>query len=163
MWTSGAVIVTVPAAFAKNGKSESVPLTARLQNALRRMIQSGPNTEYIFTRANGRPFKSVQNIFRVAAEKAGVADIYPHAMRHTFATRLDKSGASLREIQELGRWGDIRMVQRYSNVSERSKREAIQRLSNNSPQLIPSTQNTKDNSYQSGKFCNCWRESKLGW
>jgi integrase len=125
----GRDIVTVPAAFAKNGKSESVPLTPRLQSALRQIIQSKPETEYIFMRANGQPFKSIQNIFRAAAEKAGVANIYPHVMRHTFATRLDQTGASLREIQELGRWGDIRMVQRYSNVSDRNKREAIKRLS----------------------------------
>jgi hypothetical protein len=39
------------------------------------------------------------------------------------------------------------MVQRYSNVSERNKREAIQRLSNNSPQVIPSQENTKEKSY----------------
>jgi site-specific recombinase XerD len=48
-------------------------------------------------------------------------------MRHTFAARLDETGVSLRTIQELGRWVDIRMVQRYSNISERNKREAIVR------------------------------------
>jgi hypothetical protein len=37
--------------------------------------------------------------------------------------------ASLREIQELGRWADLRIVQRYSNVSDRNKRSAIQNLS----------------------------------
>jgi site-specific recombinase XerD len=52
-------------------------------------------------------------------------------MRHTFATKLDETGTSLRTIQELGRWADIRMVQRYSNISERNKREAIERLSKN--------------------------------
>jgi integrase len=140
--------VTVPAAFAKNGKAESVPLTPRLREALRRVSQSNPKSEYIFTRDNGQPFKSIQNIFRTAAAKAEITGIYPHVMRHTFATRLDKSGASLREIQELGRWADIRMVQRYSNVSERNKREAIQRLSDNSPKVIPSSEINKEKSYQ---------------
>jgi site-specific recombinase XerD len=111
------------------------------------MMQSNPKSEYIFSRSNGKPFKSIQTIFRVAAEKAGIPDISPHAMRHTFATRLGQSGASWREILELVRWADIRMVQRYSNVSERNKREAIQRLSNNSPQVIPSQENTKEKSY----------------
>lgn len=141
-------LVTVQAAFSKNGKTESVPLTPRLHAALRRTIQGNPKTEYLFTRKNGKPYKSVQNIFRVAAAKAGIPDISPHVCRHTFATRLDKSGASLREIQELGRWADIRMVQRYSNVTDRNKREAIQRLANNSPQVIPSRQNAEEKSYQ---------------
>ncbi len=126
--------VTVPAAFAKNGKAESVPLTPRLHAALKHVMQNNPKSEYVFTKRYGKAYKSIQNIFRTAASRAKIADISPHVMRHTFATRLDKSGASLREIQELGRWADIRMVQRYSNVSDRNKREAIQRLSNRSYQ-----------------------------
>lgn len=42
--------------------------------------------------------------------------------------RLDETEASLRTIQELGRWANIRMVQRYLNLSEWSKKEAIDRL-----------------------------------
>jgi integrase len=84
--------------------------------------------EYLFTKPDGKPYKFIQNIFRTGAKRAGLHDISPHVMRHTFATRLDETGASLREIQEFGRWGDIRMVQRYSNVSDRNKRKAIKRL-----------------------------------
>jgi integrase len=138
--------VTVPAAFAKNGKAESVPLTPRLHAAIRRIMKGNPKSEYLFTRVTGKPFKSIQNIFRAAAITAGIPDISPHVCRHTFATRLDQTGASLREIQELGRWADIRMVQRYSNVNERNKREAIERLSKNSPQLIPFSEKSKANS-----------------
>ena len=50
-------------------------------------------------------------------------------MRHTFASRLGEKGTDIRTIQELGRWADIRMVQRYANVTERRKREAIEKLS----------------------------------
>ena len=39
-------------------------------------------------------------------------------------------GVDMRTIQELGRWKDIRMVQRYANLSERHKAEAIEKLSN---------------------------------
>ncbi|MGD0100493.1 MAG: tyrosine-type recombinase/integrase [Acidobacteriota bacterium] len=131
-------LVTVPAEAAKNGKAESVPLTARLHAALKRMIQSHPGSEYLFTKRDGQPFRSIQSIFRTAARKAGLLDISPHVCRHTFATRLDQSGASLRTIQELGRWADIRMVQRYDNVSERRKREAIAAL--NSPTEFPTTE-----------------------
>lgn len=140
--------VTIQACFAKNGKTQSVPLTPRLRDSLGRLMAKNPGSEYVFTKADGKPFKTIQNIFRTAAKNAGLTDISPHVMRHTFATRLDETGASLRTIQELGRWADIRMVQRYSNVSERSKREAIERLSRNSPQVIPTPQNTKVKSYQ---------------
>lgn len=124
-------LVTVQAESAKNGKAESVPLTPRLRAALERVMQRHPQSEYVFNKANGQPFRSIQNVFRNAARRAGITDISPHVMRHTFATRLDQAGVSLRTIQELGRWADIRMVQRYDNVSERRKREAIAALTGN--------------------------------
>ncbi|HYK90286.1 MAG TPA: tyrosine-type recombinase/integrase [Acidobacteriota bacterium] len=141
--------ITVPAVFAKNSKKESVPLTGRLREALRHTLQHNPESEYLFTKRDGRPYRTIQNIFRTAAKRAGLMDISPHVCRHTFATNLDQSGASLRTIQELGRWGDIRMVQRYSNVNERIKREAIQKMSQNSPQLIPSATDDQAISYDS--------------
>ncbi len=141
-------MVTVPAIFAKNGKEESVPLTPRLHEALRRTMSRNPGSEYLFTKSDGMPYKSIQNIFRTAAKRAGIAGISPHVCRHTFATNLDQSGASLRTIQELGRWADIRMVQRYSNVNDRIKREAIERMAKNSPTIFPTPAEVKQQSYQ---------------
>lgn len=67
--------------------------------------------KFVFVRENGSPYKSIQNIFRKAVEKAGLSNLTPHAMRHTFASRLGEMGCDIRTIQELGRWADIRMVQ----------------------------------------------------
>lgn len=39
------------------------------------------------------------------------------------------AGVDLRTIQELGRWASLAMVQRYSNISEGHKAEAIEKLS----------------------------------
>jgi len=39
------------------------------------------------------------------------------------------AGVDLRTIQELGRWASLSMVQRYSNISETQKAEAIEKLS----------------------------------
>jgi integrase len=58
-------------------------------------------------------------------------------MRHTFASRLGVEGVDIRTIQELGRWKDIRMVQRYANLSERHKAEAIEKLSNSTKNSTP--------------------------
>ncbi len=131
----------------KNGKEESVPLTPRLHEALRRTMSWKPSSEYLFTKGDGMPYKSIQNIFRTAAKRAGIEGISPHICRHTFATNLDQSGACLRTTQELGRWADIRMVQRYSNVNDRIKREAIQRMAKNSPTIFPTPAELKQNSY----------------
>jgi len=52
------------------------------------------------------------------------------------------------EPLELGRWADIRMAQRYSNVNDRIKREAIQRMAKNSPAILPAAAEVKQQSYQ---------------
>jgi integrase len=120
-------MLTIQGAFAKNGKTETVPLSPILQAALARVIAMDEG-EYLFTKKDGQPYKTIQNIFRTACKNAGLTDVSPHVMRHTFASRLGEQGADIRTIQELGRWADIRMVQRYDNVSERRKREAIEKL-----------------------------------
>jgi integrase len=140
--------LTVLGAYAKNGKTETVPLTSKLHDALAGLKRAKPISQtrpehLVFTRQDGKPYKSVQNIFRTAAKNAKVENISPHVCRHTFATRLAEAGVDLRTIQELGRWASLSMVQRYSNISEGHKAEAIERLSNNSTPVTTPAENTK--------------------
>jgi integrase len=121
-------LLTVQGAFAKNGKTEPVPMTSKLRDALER-LKANSRSEYVFAKANGKPYKTVQNIFRTACKKAGLTDISPHVMRHTFGSRLGMAGVDPRTIQELGRWSSLAMVQRYTNLSKTHKAEAIEKLS----------------------------------
>lgn len=120
--------LTVEGAFAKNGQTETLPLNPELRAALE-ALKAKSKSEYVFTKPDGQPFRSIQNIFRTAVKRAGLNAVSPHVCRHTFASRLAERGISLRTIQKLGRWADIRMVQRYANVSERQMREAVEQLS----------------------------------
>lgn len=47
-------------------------------------------------------------------QQAGVPGVSPHSLRRTFAMLLEAAGHSTRHIQKLGRWSDIRMVERYT-------------------------------------------------
>jgi integrase len=110
-------LLTVQGAFAKNGETLTIPLNSKLREALRqRMLES--ESEYVFTKCDGKPYRSIQNIFRTACKRAGLVNVTPHVMRHTFASRLGMEGVDIRTIQELGRWKDIRMVQRYANFGK---------------------------------------------
>ncbi len=98
------------------------------------------NSEYVFTKKDGQPYRTITNIFNTARRRAGLGeDVTPH----TFASRLSEKGTDIRTIQELGRWADIRMVQRYANVTERRKREAVEKLSENSPPGFPPADSAK--------------------
>ena len=121
--------LVVQGAFAKNGKTEVLPLNPKLREALAGLMATS-KSEYVFTKQDGQPYRTITNIFKTARRRASLGeDVTPHAMRHTFASRLGEKGTDIRTIQELGRWADIRMVQRYANVTERRKREAIEKLS----------------------------------
>lgn len=66
----------------------------------------------------GRPLTrvAVWQIVKRAAAKAGLRDIHPHTLRHSFATHLVSGGADLRVVQELLGHVDIATTQIYTHV-----------------------------------------------
>jgi len=69
----------------------------------------------------------------VACRTAGLKGVTPHALRHTFASRLAVAGVDPRTIQELGGWASLEMVERYTHLSPTHKAEAVERIAQNSP------------------------------
>lgn len=53
--------------------------------------------------------KNLQKVFK----RAGFDDFYPHALRHSFATNLQKNGASVPEIKEMMGHSSIATTERY--------------------------------------------------
>ncbi len=84
--------------------------------------------EYVFTKPNGMPYRSARG-FTTACRRAGLSDVSPHVLRHTFATRLCENSVDLRLVQELGGWASLALVQRYAHVTPSRKAEAIEGLS----------------------------------
>jgi integrase len=121
--------LTVSAAFAKAGETRSVPLNSRAREVLVR-LKTLSRSEYVFSKPNGLPYKSMDKLFTRACEDAGLAGtgLSLHSLRHTFASRLVMSGADLRTIQVLGGWRDLSLVQRYGHLSPGHRTQAIERI-----------------------------------
>ncbi len=66
--------------------------------------------------------------FREAARKAGVLNVSPHTLRHTFASRLVMAGVDLRQVQEFLGHKDIKMTMRYAHLSPEHGKAAIEKL-----------------------------------
>lgn len=122
-------LLSVPAAYSKNGRSRSVPLNSRAREVLQRR-KAMSRSEFVFSQPNGRPYQGLDKVFTKAVEDAGLkgTGLSLHSLRHTFASRLVMSGADLRTIQECGGWSDLSLVQRYSHLSASHKTAALERI-----------------------------------
>ena len=130
-------LVTVQAAYAKSGKTRSVPLNRPLRAALTALRERAPKAaEYVFARPGGAPYRSIRTTFQTACRTAGLKAVTPHVLRHTFASRLAMAGVDPRTIQELGGWSSLEMVERYTHLSPTHKAEAVERIAQNSPTLF---------------------------
>ncbi|MBQ3353007.1 tyrosine-type recombinase/integrase [Candidatus Saccharibacteria bacterium] len=56
---------------------------------------------------------TIRNRLKRAFKKAGFDDFYPHSLRHSFATDLQRRGASVAEIKEMIGHSNIATTERY--------------------------------------------------
>lgn len=50
--------------------------------------------------------------FETACHRAGLQDVTPHSLRHSFATRLLENGVDVKTVAELGGWSRLEMLDR---------------------------------------------------
>jgi site-specific recombinase XerD len=113
--------------YGKGGRERYVPLSATLLDTLRAYHRWMRPTGFLFpgTVANWRTDKPltpkvVWDACVVAARRAGLARrVYPHLLRHCFATHLLESGADLRTIQLLLGHATLNHTVVYLHLSQR--------------------------------------------
>ena len=120
-------LLTVAGAYAESGQLRVVPLNDVATAALA-TLHAQRSGELVFTQCTGEGYKSMREAFDGARHRAGLPDVTPHVLRHTFASRLAMAGVDLPTIMELGGWKSLGMVQRYSHLSPRHKAEAVKKL-----------------------------------
>ncbi len=120
----------------KGDKERVVPLGIPALRALDRWLQEGRAS--LSTQASGAAVflglrggrldqRQAREAVARAARAAGLADVHPHALRHTAATHVLDGGADLRCVQELLGHATLTTTEIYTHVSQARLLAAYQR------------------------------------
>ena len=88
------------------------------------------HSDFVVSSSRMRQYKDVRKAWNRVVNKAGITDkkCTPHILRHTFATTLVRNGVDLLTVKELGRWSDLKLVQRYAHVSKSYRTRVVNKL-----------------------------------
>ncbi|MGK0715025.1 tyrosine-type recombinase/integrase [Leucobacter sp. W1153] len=112
--------------FGKGGRTDYLPLHPVIRELAASM---GPG--YWFPARGGRDGhirgNSVSDLLTDARNRAGITDhrLTGHSLRHTFGTELVRGGANIRAVQELMRHSSLSTTQRYTEVLDDDRRQAL--------------------------------------
>lgn len=127
----------------KNGRAHAVPLNDLAMDVLQRQI--GKHSTFVFTYQGHAVVNVSTKAWTKALERAGIENFRWHDLRHTFATWHRQAGTPTHELQRLGGWKTLSMVERYAHVAPEGLQVAAGRLDNVLRGYVLATPNEKRN------------------
>jgi len=119
----------------KGSKERIVPLADEAVGAIEEYLRHRVKTtsRHLFvSRRQGRPVhhRVIADMLGRVIKRAGLQGqrISPHALRHTFASHLVRSGVDLRTVQDLLGHTDLKTTAMYLHSDVRTKMAAVRRL-----------------------------------
>lgn len=126
---------TVRVRAGKGRKARTVTLNKDARNALREWLEARQHVEsaaspFLFLSQKGGGLSSRAIAFAVAklAKRAGLEDVSPHTLRHSFAKNLIDAGVGLEKVAALLGHSDLETTRRYTTPSEADLQEAVERV-----------------------------------
>jgi integrase/recombinase XerD len=108
--------------YAQGYKDMYVQLADSLLKILRAYYREYKPKIYIFEGQNSEQYSStsISNVIKNAAKKAGIKKrVFPHILRHSFATHHLEQGTDLRYIQEWMGHNSSKTTEIYTHISEK--------------------------------------------
>jgi integrase len=108
----------------KSGKRKDIPMNKLLTETLKYGIKR-PNSEYVFSDEEGKPFTKLETSFRTALKRAGIKNFRFHDLRHTFASYLVMAGVNIYRVSKLLGHSSVRVTERYCHLSPEYSKAAV--------------------------------------
>jgi len=118
----------------KGNRQRLVPIPPTTLHALRQVWQTHRHKKYLFPNRYGKTHVSESSVrapFTKACLIAGIEDVTPHVLRHSYATRLLENGVDIRIVQMLLGHASIRSTEIYTHLTapiQLKVRKAIEKL-----------------------------------
>jgi len=113
----------------KNGESRALPLTGSALKELKKLSKVRRlDTNLIFPGNNPETPFEIRKPWIEALQKADIQDFRFHDLRHSAASYLAMSGATLAEIAEILGHKTLQMVKRYSHLSEQHTAGVVSKM-----------------------------------
>ena len=102
---------------------QKISLSAYLNHARPQLVgNNGETAVFVNHRGHRLTRQGFWLILKAYADEAGIADITPHTLRHSFAAHMLGEGENLRRVQELLGHASISTTQIYTQVNANNKR-----------------------------------------
>lgn len=128
--------------YGKGSKERIVPFGEKAKAALKKYLKVRDliilknklvDNKILFLKDDGKQItrQDVYNFIKKQGEKIH-KHIYPHTLRHSFATHLLENGADLRVVQELLGHSDVSTTQLYTHITKKRLKEVYFAINKNS-------------------------------
>ena len=118
----------------KGGKQRSIPLNAEARKALDEWLKVRPKGDDFLWVAieaddcSGLTGRTVQRVLKRYAQDAGLDELTPHILRHTFAKNLVNNGVSLEQVAMLLGHSSLNTTRIYITPSQQDLQKAVEKL-----------------------------------
>lgn len=132
----------------KNGKARSIPLTKRVAEVLERRFSEARvrlNTIGSVKAFDGWNHSKVRTMWEKVRRHMKLMNdpqFVPHAMRHTFCSRLVQRGVDIVTVSKLAGHSSIVVTMRYSHLAPDSLAHAIRKLEDPAKDVNPQARHT---------------------